>query len=69
MSDKDIAKVLLYKKVNWVLYYQTLHPQYIINIVKDFLSSNGCRSRADYEMMIRYIFANDGFNRDILLNS
>lgn len=67
MSDKDIALYLLYQRLNRVLFFKTIHPKDIYNIVVDFLSPNGCRNRSDYEQLIIYLFRNDCYNRNILL--
>lgn len=67
MNEKEIATILLYERANKIVNFPTLHPKYIVETVKDFLC-NSCKSRKDYELMIRYIFINDGFNRDLLLS-
>lgn len=67
MSDKDIALHLLYQRLNKVLFFKAIHPKDIYNIVVDFLSTNGCRNRSDYEQLIIYLFRNDCYNRNILL--
>lgn len=69
MSDLQISTYLLYEKANKVLDYENLHPRCTIEIIKDFLCYKGCKSRNDYETMVRYLFANDGYNREKLLNN
>ena len=68
MSDREIATILLYEGANKVLNFETLHPRDVVEITKDFLCDKGCKSRSDYELMIRYLFANDGYNKNILLS-
>ena len=68
MSDRTIASYLLYERANKILNFETLHPRDVVEIVKDFLCCKGCKSRSDYELMIRYLFANDEFNKNILLS-
>lgn len=68
MSDKEIATILLYKRANKILEYEGLHPRDVVEITKDFLCKKGCKNRSDYELMIRYLFANDGYNKNILLS-
>lgn len=68
MSDRTIASYLLYERANKVLKFETLHPRDVVEIVKDFLCYKGCKSRNDYETMIRYLFANDDFNKELLLS-
>lgn len=67
MSEREIATILLYERANKIVNFPTLHPKDIVEMVKDFLC-DGCKSRKDYELIIRYIFANDGYNRDLLLS-
>ena len=68
MSDRTIASYLLYERANKILNFETLHPRDVVEIVKDFLCYKGCKSRSDYELMIRYLFANDGYTRYVLLS-
>ena len=68
MSDREIANHLLYKRANKILDNQGLHPRDMVEVTKDFLCEKGCKSRSDYELMIRYLFANDGYNRALLLS-
>ena len=68
MSDREIATILLYEGANKVLNFETLHPRDVVEITKDFLCKKGCKNRSDYELMIRYLFANDGYNRVLLLS-
>ena len=68
MSDREIANYLLYKRANKILEYEGLHPRDVIEITKDFLCKKGCKNRSAYELMIRYLFANDGYNRALLLS-
>lgn len=68
MSDREIANYLLYKRANKILDNQGLHPRDMVEATKDFLCGKGCKSRHDYELMIRYLFANDGYNRELLLS-
>ena len=68
MSDIEIANYLLYKRANKILEYKGLHPRDVVEITKDFLCKKGCKNRSDYELMIRYLFANDGYNRALLLS-
>ena len=68
MSDREIATILLYEGANKILEYEGLHPRDVVEITKDFLCDKGCKSRSDYELMIRYLFANDGYNKNILLS-
>ena len=68
MSDKEIANYLLYKSANKILEYEGLHPRDVVEITKDFLCKKGCKNRSDYELIIRYLFANDGYNKNILLS-
>lgn len=68
MSDRTVASYLLYERANKILNFETLHPRDVVETVKDFLCYKGCKSRSDYEMMVRYLFANDGYNKNILLS-
>ena len=68
MSDREIATILLYEGANKILEYEGLHPRDVVEITKDFLCEKGCKSRSDYELMIRHLFANDGYNRALLLS-
>ena len=68
MSDREIATILLYEGANKILEYEGLHPRDVVEITKDFLCEKGCKSRSDYELMIRHLFANDGYNKNILLS-
>ena len=68
MSDREIATILLYKGANKILEYEGLHPRDVVEIIKDFLCKKGCKNRSDYELMIGYLFANDGYNRALLLS-
>ena len=68
MSDREIATILLYKRANKILEYEGLYPRDMVEATKDFLCGKGCKSRHDYELMIRYLFANDGYNRELLLS-
>ena len=68
MNEKEIANYLLYKRANKILEYEGLHPRDVVEITKDFLCKKGCKNRSDYELMIRYLFANDGYNRALLLS-
>ena len=67
MNDREVATYLLYEGANKVLNFETLHPRDIVEVVKDFLY-DGCKTRKDYELMVRYIFVDDGFNRELLLS-
>ena len=68
MSDREIATILLYEGANKILEYEGIHPRDVVEITKDFLCEKGCKSRSDYELMIRHLFANDGYNKNILLS-
>ena len=68
MNEREIATILLYEGANKVLNFETLHPRDVVEIIKDFLCKKGCKNRSDYELMIRYLFANDGYNKNILLS-
>ena len=68
MSEREIATILLYEGANKILEYEGLHPRDVVEITKDFLCEKGCKSRSDYELMIRHLFANDGYNRALLLS-
>lgn len=68
MDDLTIARVLLYRKVNYALDMDTIYTNDLINIIKNFLTK-GCKTREDYEFMINELFANDYYNRMLLLKN
>ena len=68
MNEREIATILLYERANKILEYEGLHPRDVVEITKDFLCKKGCKNRSDYELMIRYLFANDGYTRALLLS-
>ena len=68
MSDREIATILLYEGANKILEYESLYPRDVVEITKDFLCEKGCKSRSDYELIVRFLFANDGYNKNILLS-
>ena len=68
MSDREIATILLYEGANKILKYESLYPRDVVETVKDFLCKKGCKNRSDYELIVRFLFANDGYNRALLLS-
>lgn len=67
INKKTMAIGLLTEKVDRAFAYPTLVPRCIMDIMSDYCS-NGCKSRSDYEQMVRFLFVNDGYTKDVLLS-
>ena len=67
ISKKTMAMFLLTEKVDKAFTYPTLVPKCIMDIIADYCTY-GCKSRSDYEQMIRFLFVNDGYTKEVLLS-
>lgn len=66
-SERGIALWLLAVKMRGVFKYPTLHPQDIFNACVNYVSSNGCKTRAEFESIVIYLMRDDQYNKKILL--
>lgn len=68
MSDREIAYILLANKCGQVLKIRGLYTNDVFRGAYNYLF-NGCKSRSEYELIVRELFNNDAYNRNILLRS
>ena len=65
-SEREIALWLLSYKMRSVFNYPTLHPRDIKEACNNYVSG-GCKSRAEFESIVIYLFCDKRYARDILL--
>lgn len=66
MSDREIAYILLAKKCGEVLSIREIYTNDVFNGAYNYLFG-GCKNRSEYELIVRELFSNDSYNRNILL--
>ena len=66
-SEREIALWLLTEKMRSVFKYPTLHPQDIFNACANYVSSNGCKSREEFESIVIYLFKDNLHYKQVLL--
>lgn len=66
MSDREIAYILLTKKCGEVLSIREIYINDVFNGAYNYLFG-GCKNRSEYELIVRELFSNDSYNRNILL--
>lgn len=66
-SEREIALWLLAVKMRGVFEYPTLHPQDIFNACVNYVSSNGCKSRAEFESIVVYLLKDNAHCKQVLL--
>ena len=66
-ENHEIALWLLSHRMRKVFIYPMLHPQDIFNACVNYVSSNGCKSRAEFESIVIYLMSNDQYTKKILL--
>ena len=66
-SEREIALWLLTEKIRRVFKYPTLHPHDIFNACANYVSSNGCKSRGEFESIVIYLFKDDLYHKQVLL--
>ena len=66
-SEREIALWLLAGKMRSVFQYPTLHPHDIFNACMNYVSSDGCKSRAEFESIVVYLLKDNGYCKQVLL--
>ncbi len=64
LTDKDIAVILLVRKVGEILSNRHLFPADIFSISYDYLF-NGCKSEEDYRKLVNYCIKDENIRRDL----
>ena len=66
-SEREIALWLLSCKMRSVFKYPTIHPKDIFNACANYVSSNGCKSREEFEYIVIYLFKDNLHYKQVLL--
>ena len=66
-SERELALWLLTVKMRSVFKYPTLHPHGIFNACMNYVSSDGCKSRAEFESIVVYLFKDNAHCKQVLL--
>ena len=66
-SEREIALLILAEKMRGVIKYPTVHPQDIFNACINYVSSNGCKSRAEFESIVVYLLKDNAHCKQVLL--
>ena len=66
--NKEFVFNILEERCNSVVKYYMLYPSEIVLIANDYLNAGGCKSRRDYEFLVKETIPNTVY-REFLLNN
>ena len=64
LSNRDIAVIMLVKKVGEILSNRLLHPKDIFDKAYDYLFL-GCKCEEDYNSLVNYCIKDENIRRDL----
>lgn len=64
LSDRNIAVIMLVRKVGEILSDKDAHPQDVFVIAYDYLC-HGCKSKEDYNRLVNYCIKDEDIRRDL----
>ena len=64
LSNRDVAVIMLVKKVGEILSSRDSHPEDVFDKAYDYLFS-GCKCREDYIRLVNYCMEDENIRRDL----